>query len=52
MIESSPDDNNYKDEDELEAYGYKESTLEEEAGESAPQEFFAASTMSSDDSEF
>ena len=52
MIESSPDDIQYKDEDDLGAYGYKESTLEEEAGESAPQEFFAASTMSSDDSEF
>ena len=52
MIESGPNDNHYKEEEDLESYGYKESTLEEEAGESAPQEFFAASTTDSDDSEF
>ncbi len=53
MIESGPNDNHYnKDEEDLASYGYKESTLEEEAGESEPQEFFAASTMNSDDSEF
>ena len=51
MIESGPNDNQYKGEEDLESYGYKESTLEEEAGESAPQEFFATSTMHSDDSE-
>ena len=51
MIESGPNDNQYKGEEDLESYGYKESTLEEEAGESAPQEFFATSTMNSDDSE-
>ena len=33
VIESSPDDNNYKDESNLGEYGYKESTLEEEAGQ-------------------
>ncbi|MCI6858306.1 MAG: DNA-directed RNA polymerase subunit beta [Eubacterium sp.] len=33
MIESSPDDNSYKDDNDLGEYGYKESTLEEEAGE-------------------
>ena len=53
MIESSPDDNQYKDENDLEAYGYKESSLEEEAGEDMPpQDFFATSMMDSDDSEF
>ena len=40
VIESSPDDNNYKDESNLGEYGYKESTLEEEAGQAdAPPEF-------------
>ena len=53
MIESSPYDNQYKDENDLEAYGYKESSLEEEAGEDMPpQDFFATSMMDSDDSEF
>ena len=52
MIESGPNDNHYKEEEDLESYGYKESTLEEEAGESAPQDFFAASTTDSEDSEF
>ena len=53
MIESSPDDNQYKDENDLGTYGYKESTLEEEAGnELPPQDFFATSMMDSDDSEF
>ena len=53
MIESSPDDNQYKDEEQLGAYGYKESTLEEESGEEAPQQnFFAAPVMDSEDSEF
>ena len=53
MIESSPDDNQYKDENELGTYGYKESTLEEEAGnELPPQDFFATWMMDSDDSEF
>ena len=52
MIESGPNDNHYKEEEGLESYGYKESTLEEEAGESAPQDFFAASTTDSEDSEF
>ncbi len=52
MIESGPNDNRYKEEEDLESYGYKESTLEEEAGESAPQDFFAASTTDSEDSEF
>ena len=33
VIESSPDDNNYKDESNLGEYGYKESTLEEETGQ-------------------
>ena len=52
MIESSPDDNQYKDENDLGDYGYKESTLEEEAGDSLPpQDFFATSMMDSDDSE-
>ena len=52
MIESGPNDNHCKEEEDLESYGYKESTLEEEAGESAPQDFFAASTTDSEDSEF
>ena len=52
MIESSPGDANYKEEEDLGAYGYKESTLEEETNQSEPQEFFAASTTDSDDSEF
>ncbi len=33
VIESSPDDNNYKDESNLGEYGYKENTLEEETGQ-------------------
>ncbi len=37
VIESSPDDNNYKDESNLGEYGYKESTLEEEAGQAEAQ---------------
>ena len=52
MIESSPDEIAYKDDQDLGAYGYKESTLEEEAGESAPQDFFAAAMTSTEDSEF
>ena len=52
MIESSPGDANYKEEEDLGVYGYKESTLEEETNQSEPQEFFAASTTDSDDSEF
>ena len=51
MIESSPGDMTYKDDDNLGEYGYQESTLEEEAGDTVPQEFFAASTTGSDDSE-
>ncbi|MDO5146895.1 MAG: DNA-directed RNA polymerase subunit beta [Eubacteriales bacterium] len=51
MIESGPDDVHYKDENNLGEYGYKESTLEEEAGEKVPQDFFAASTVGSEDSE-
>ena len=41
VIESSPDDNNYKDESNLGEYGYKESTLEEEAGQADAQPEFA-----------
>ena len=41
VIESSPDDNNYKDESNLEEYGYKESTLEEETGQVDAQPEFA-----------
>ena len=52
MIESSPGDANYKEEEDLGVYGYKESTLEEETNQSEPQELFAASTTDSDDSEF
>ena len=51
MIESSPGDMTYKDDDNLGEYGYQESTLEEEAGDTVPQDFFAASTTGSDDSE-
>ena len=40
VIESSPDDNNYKDESNLGEYGYKESTLEEEAGQADAQPEF------------
>ena len=40
VIESSPDDNNYKDESTLGEYGYKESTLEEEAGQADAQPEF------------
>ena len=40
VIESSPDDNNYKDESNLGEYGYKESTLEEEAGRADAQPEF------------
>ena len=40
VIESSPDDNNYKDESNLGEYGYKESTLEEEAGQADAQTEF------------
>ena len=38
--ESSPDDNNNKDESNLGEYGYKESTLEEEAGQADAQPEF------------
>ena len=41
VIESSPDDNNYKDESNLGEYGYKESTLEEENGQVDAQPEFA-----------
>ena len=41
VIESSPDDNNYKDESNLGEYGYKESTLEEETGQVDAQPEFA-----------
>ena len=41
VIESSPDDNNYKDESNLGEYGYKESTLEEETGQEDAQPEFA-----------
>ena len=41
VIESSPDDNNYKDESNLGEYGYKESTLEEETGQVDAQTEFA-----------
>ena len=41
VIESSPDDNNYKDESNLGEYGYKESTLEEETGQGDAQPEFA-----------
>ena len=40
VIGSSPDDNNYKDESNLGEYGYKESTLEEEAGQADAQPEF------------
>ena len=40
VIESSPDDNNSKDESNLGEYGYKESTLEEEAGQADAQPEF------------
>ena len=40
VIESSPDENNYKDESNLGEYGYKESTLEEEAGQADAQPEF------------
>ena len=40
VIESSPDDNNYNDESNLGEYGYKESTLEEEAGQADAQPEF------------
>ena len=40
VIESSPDDNNYKDESNLGEYGYKESTLEEEARQADAQPEF------------
>ena len=40
VIESSPDDNNYKDESNLGEYGYKESALEEEAGQADAQPEF------------
>ena len=40
VIESSPDDNNYKDESNLGEYGHKESTLEEEAGQADAQPEF------------
>ena len=40
VIESSPDDKNYKDESNLGEYGYKESTLEEEAGQADAQPEF------------
>ena len=40
VIESSPDGNNYKDESNLGEYGYKESTLEEEAGQADAQPEF------------
>ena len=40
VIESSPDDNNYKDESNLGEYGYKESTLEEEAEQADAQPEF------------
>ena len=40
VIESSPDDNNYKDESNLGEYGYKEGTLEEEAGQADAQPEF------------
>ena len=53
MIESSPGDNHIKDEDDLGQYGYKESTLEEEAGEAGLSDgFFGMSQQASDDSEF
>lgn len=41
VIESGPDDNNYKDESNLGEYGYKESTLEEETGQVDAQPEFA-----------
>ena len=41
VIESSPDDNNYKDKSNLGEYGYKESTLEEETGQVDAQPEFA-----------
>ena len=41
VIESSPNDNNYKDESNLGEYGYKESTLEEETGQVDAQPEFA-----------
>ncbi len=37
VIESSPDDNNYKDDSNLGEYGYRESTLEEEVGQADAQ---------------
>ena len=40
VIESSPDDYNYKDVSNLGEYGYKESTLEEEAGQADAQPEF------------
>ncbi|MCD8021262.1 MAG: DNA-directed RNA polymerase subunit beta, partial [Clostridiales bacterium] len=50
MIESSPDDIDYKDDTDLGDYGYKESTLEEEAeGAISPNDFFGSSMMGSDD---
>ena len=53
MIESSPGDNQIRDDDDLGEYGYKESTLEEEAGDmDMPDSFFELSGQDSDDSEF
>ena len=50
VIESSPDDNNYKDESNLGEYGYKESTLEEEAGQADAQPEFTEMPFGDSDS--
>ena len=49
VIESSPDDNNYKDESNLGEYGYKESTLEEEAGQADAQPEFTEMSFGDSD---
>ena len=49
VIESSPDDNNYKDESNLGEYGYKESTLEEETGQVDAQPEFAGMPFGNSD---
>jgi DNA-directed RNA polymerase subunit beta len=52
MIESSPGDNRIKEEEDLGAYGYKESTLEEESGEGDLADSFFDVSQDSEDSEF
>ena len=49
MIESSPNDTQYREEEDLGEYGYKESTLEEETGQSdSPLEFAGMPSGDSD----